>query len=87
MSGSIGTGNARSVESAPRSMTPRRPPPSRRQLLALSAALGATVLTAAVAIAGLTRVPASPPASTPTVNQIVSGTGVPVQPPRLEPGD
>ena len=66
---------------------PPRPVPSRRQLFALAAALAATVLTAGVAIAGLTRAPDSPPASTPTVDQIVNQTVNPVRPQRVEPGD
>ena len=57
-----------------RTDTPSRPAPSRRQLFALSAVLAATVLTAGVAIAGLTRTPSAPPASTPTVDQIVNQT-------------
>ena len=57
--------------------------PSRRQLFALAAVLAATVLTAGAAIAGLTRAPGSPPASTPTVDQIVN----PAPPMRVEPGD
>ena len=50
-----------------RAETPRASTPSRRQLFALSAALAGTVLTAGAAIAGLTRTPGAPPASTPTV--------------------
>jgi hypothetical protein len=59
--------------------------PSRRQLLALAAVLAATALTAGAAIAGLTRSPGAPPASTPTVDQIVTPT--PEAPQRVEPGD
>lgn len=70
-----------------RTDTPSRPAPSRRQLFALSAALAGTVLTAGVAIAGLTRAPSAPPASTPTVDQIVNQTVNPVRPQRVEPGD
>jgi hypothetical protein len=53
--------------------------------LALAAVLAATVLTAGLAIAGLTRTaePAQP--STPTVAQIIGQA--PAQPPRVEPGD
>ena len=61
--------------------------PGRRQLFALAAALAATVFTAGIAIAGLTRAPSSPPASTPTVDQIVNQTVNPVRPQRVEPGD
>jgi hypothetical protein len=58
--------------------------PSRRELFALAAALAATVVTGAAAIAGLTRkaVPAQP--SAPTVSQIVGQA--PASPPRVEPG-
>ena len=62
--------------------------PSRRELLALSALLAATLLTAGIAIAGLTRNPSAPPARIPTVDQIVNqpapGHG---RPRRVEPGD
>lgn len=59
--------------------------PSRRELFALAAVLAATVLTAGLAIAGLTRTaePAQP--ATPTVAQIIGQA--PAQPPRVEPGD
>ena len=59
--------------------------PSKRELLALAAVLAATTLTAAGAIAGLSRT--APPAtvSTPTVSQIVGPA--PAPPPRVEPGD
>ena len=60
--------------------------PSRRQLLALSAVLTATVLTAGAAITGLTRPPSAPPASTPTVDQIITPAAT-TRPPRVEPGD
>lgn len=56
-----------------------RPAPTRRQLFALSAALAGTVLTAGIAIAGLTRSPGAPPASTPTVEQIVNQTVSPTR--------
>ncbi len=59
--------------------------PSRRELFGLAAVLAATALTAGAAIAGLTRSPSSPPASTPTVDQIV--TPIPAAPRRVEPGD
>ena len=59
--------------------------PGRRQVFALAAVLAATVLTAGAAIAGLTRSPDAPPASTPTVDQIVTPT--PSAPQRVEPGD
>ena len=63
--------------------------PSKRQFLALSGVLAATVLTAGAAIAGLTRPPSAPPASTPTVDQIITpATPAPTpRPPRVEPGD
>ena len=59
--------------------------PSRRELLALAGVLAATAVTAGAAIAGLTRQPSAPPASTPTVDQII--TPAPVAPQRVEPGD
>lgn len=60
-------------------------PPSRRSLFALSAALAATVLTGALAVAGLARhVPAAP--TTPQIGQTI--TPAPTAPPaRVEPGD
>lgn len=63
--------------------------PSRRQFLALAAVLAATVLTAGAAIAGLTRPPGAPPASTPTVDQVITpaATTPTLRPPRVEPGD
>ena len=66
---------------------PDKRAPSRRELFALSAVLAATVLTAGVAIAGLTRNPSAPPASTPTVEQVVNQTVNPTRPTRVEPGD
>ncbi len=68
---------------------PRTRIPSRRELFALSAVLAATVLTAGAAIAGLTRSPSAPPASIPTVSQIVSppAATTPARRERVEPGD
>lgn len=63
-----------------------RPAPTRRQLFALSAALAGTVLTAGIAIAGLTRSPGAPPASTPTVDQIVNQAVSPTGPAPVELG-
>jgi hypothetical protein len=59
--------------------------PSRRELFALAAVLAATVLTAAAAIAGLTRSASPTPPSPPTVDQIIGPA--PAAPPRVEPGD
>jgi hypothetical protein len=59
--------------------------PSRRELFALAAVLAATVLTAAAAIAGLSRKAAPLQPSPPTVSQIVGPA--PTAPPRVEPGD
>jgi hypothetical protein len=59
--------------------------PSRRELFALAAVLAATALTAGAAIAGLTRSPGAAPASTPTVDQVI--TPAPLAPRRVEPGD
>jgi hypothetical protein len=53
--------------------------PSRRQLLALSAALAGTTLTAAAAVAGLTRHPTAPIRTVPVVQQ------QPSTPPPAEP--
>ena len=64
-----------------------RAEPSRRELFALAAALAATVLTAAAAVAGLTRTPAPAVQSPPTVDQIVSPARAPAPPRRVEPGD
>jgi hypothetical protein len=59
--------------------------PSRRELFAVAAALAATVLTGAAAVAGLTRrVPAAP--SVPTVGQTIT-PAAPSLPQRTEPGD
>lgn len=60
------------------------PMPSRRELFALAAVLAATVLTAAAAIAGLSRKAAPLQPSPPTVSQIVGPA--PAAPPRVEPG-
>ncbi len=60
--------------------------PSRRELFALAAVLAATVLTAALAVAGLTRNPPAALPATPTVDQVVTPTA-PAQPRRVEPGD
>ena len=59
-------------------------PPSRRSLFALSAALAATVLTGALAVAGLARhVPAAPTA--PQVGQTITPAAT-TRPARVEPG-
>lgn len=50
-------------------MPSRATPPSRRELLALSAALAGTTLTAAAAIAGLTHHPEAPLQTVPIVQQ------------------
>ncbi len=50
-------------------MPPRIDLPGRRELLALAAVLAATTLTAAAAIAGLTRHPSAPVQVVPTVVQ------------------
>lgn len=58
--------------------------PSRRSLFALSAALAATVLTGALAVAGLARhVPAAPTA--PQIGQTITPAAT-AQPARVEPG-
>jgi hypothetical protein len=60
-------------------------PPSRRSLFALSAALAATVLTGALAVAGLARhVPAAP--TTPQIGQTITPATT-ARPARVEPGD
>ena len=60
-------------------------PPSRRSLFALSAALAATVLTGALAVAGLARhVPAAP--TTPQIGQTITPAAT-TRPARVEPGD
>ncbi len=59
--------------------------PSRREMLALSAALAATTLTAAAAVAGLTRHPTAPVQVVPTVVQQPSSPAPAVEP--REPGD
>ena len=57
---------------------------SRRSLFALSAALAATVLTGALAVAGLARrVPAAP--TTPRVGQTITPAAA-TRPARVEPG-
>jgi hypothetical protein len=48
---------------------PTRPSPTRRELLALSAALAGVTLTAAAAVAGLTRHPTAPVQIVPTAQQ------------------
>jgi hypothetical protein len=58
--------------------------PSRRELFALAAALAATVVTGAAAIAGLTRKASPVQPSPPAVSQIVGQA--PASPPRVEPG-
>ena len=68
-----------------RSRMEASPMPSRRELFALAAVLAATVLTAAAAIAGLSRKAAPLQPSPPTVSQIVGPA--PTAPPRVEPGD
>jgi hypothetical protein len=58
--------------------------PSRRELLALSAVLAATTLTAGVAIAGLAQRPGAPVQVVPTISQQPTQTA-PFQEPQ-EPG-
>ena len=59
--------------------------PSRRELFGVAAALAATVLTGAAAVAGLSRrVPAAP--SVPAVGQTITPAASTV-PQRVEPGD
>ena len=53
-------------------MANRATAPSRRELLAVSAALAGTTLTAAAAIAGLTRHAQAPLTTVPTVQQPAS---------------
>ena len=73
---------------ATRTVTPQTPVPSRAQALALAAVLAATALTAGVAVAGLNHKPGAPPASIPTVDQIVTpAPAAPSTPQRVEPGD
>jgi hypothetical protein len=57
--------------------------PSRREMLALSAVLAATTLTAAAAIAGLAQRPTAPVQVVPTVSQAPTQTS---QLPPQEPG-
>ncbi len=59
------------------------PNPSRRELLALSAALAGTTLTAAAAVAGLTRHPHAPVATVPIVQQAPAATTSQFEPPEL----
>jgi hypothetical protein len=60
-------------------------PASRRELFALAGVLAVTVLTAAAAIAGLTRKAAPLQPTPPVVSQIIGPA--PAAPPRVEPGD
>jgi hypothetical protein len=63
--------------------------PSRRELFALAVVLAATVLTAATAVAGLTR-KVSPAPTVPQVGQVITPapqTATPAVPRRVEPGD
>lgn len=60
-----------------------RPTPSRRELLALAAALAGTTLTAAAAVAGLTRHPAAPVQTVPIVQQQQPATAPQIEPPEL----
>ncbi len=60
--------------------------PSRRELFTLAAVLTATVLTSALAVAGLTRNPPVAQPATPTVDQVVTPKA-PAPPRRVEPGD
>jgi hypothetical protein len=69
---------------APTSSRPAPEAVSRRALFAIAAALAATVLTGAVAIAGLTR-NVSPAPSVPAVGQTLT-PAAPVIPTRVEPG-
>ena len=58
--------------------------PSRREVLALSAALAGTTLTAAAAVAGLTRHPTAPVQTVPTVQQQQQQATTPAaEPPEL----
>lgn len=61
---------------------PPGPTPTRRELLALSAALAGTTLTAAAAVAGLTRHPTAPVRTVPTVQQ-QPAAHTPAEPPEL----
>ncbi len=56
------------------------PTPSRRELLVLAAALAGTTLTAAAAVAGLTRHPVAPVQTVPTVQQQQPSSRTPVEP-------
>ena len=62
-------------------MANRATAPSRRELLALSAALAGTTLTAAAAIAGLTHRAQAPLTTVPTVQQPASAPQA--EPPEL----
>ena len=59
--------------------------PSKRMTFALAAALAATAMTGALAIAGLTR-HVSPAPAVPQIGQTLTPTA-PAAPARLEPGD
>ena len=59
--------------------------PSRHQILALAAALTATVLTMGLAVAGLTRQATPAPSPPQTVSQVIGQQ--PTTPARVEPGD
>lgn len=69
---------------APISARPEPAAVSRRALFAIAAALAATALTGAVAIAGVTR-HVSPAPSVPAVGQTLT-PAAPVTPTRVEPG-
>ena len=62
---------------------PTRPNPSRRELLALSAALAGVTLTAAAAVAGLTRHPTAPLQTVPTVSRVGPASPGQSEPPEL----
>jgi hypothetical protein len=64
-------------------MANRATAPSRRELLAVSAALAGTTLTAAAAIAGLTRHVQAPLATVPTVQQQQPAATPHAEPPEL----
>lgn len=81
----LDAGTAEERQSVGKPTPKRMPMPSRRELFALAAVLVATVLTAALAIAGLTRKAAPLQPTPPTVSQIVGPA--PAAPPRVEPGD
>lgn len=56
--------------------------PTRRELLALSAALAGVTLTAGAAVVGLTRHPTAPAVTVPTVQQQPAAPA-PAEPPEL----